>query len=647
MRTTPILLFSLVLALFLPGTAQARQDDPVRVSAVISSETARPGDQVVVAVVFDHDDGWHVHLNEPVVPPEMGGFTPIPTTITPGAPDTGEPVRFGRIQWPEAYAAKVDFLFTGNPVDYMVFGNEAVAFVPVRIADDAEPGEYRIELSIGYQACDDSVCLPPESITRTVVLTVGETSASAPGELFAGFDPSVFADPDAWGGSLPTAPETEASARSKFLGLVAVPTSDGVGGIVVLALLAAVGGFVLNLTPCVLPVIPIKIMTISQHAGASKARALALGLWMAAGVVAFWGALGVLATLASAFTDPSRLFGYWWFTLAIGLVILALGVGIMGAFQIKLPQAVYAVNPKADSAHGSFLFGVMTAILGLPCFGFVAGALLAGLAVMPPLVVIVIFLALGAGMALPYLVLSVRPGLVKKLPKTGPASELVKQVMGLLMIAAAAYFIGSGVLALLSGAGVSAGLPWWAKAVHWWAIAALVLAASGWLAVRTFGITRRIGPRVSFSALALLLSAVGVWAAVNRSEHLRNNFWEVYTPEAMAQALDAGNVVVLDFTAEWCLNCKALEATVLSRDPVKSKLIGAGVVPMMADLTSTSAPGWDTLRDLGQSGIPLLAIFTPESGPESPFWMSNAYGPQVVVEAIEAARKQGTATASR
>jgi thiol:disulfide interchange protein len=618
--------------------------DPVRVSAEISSSTARPGDQLVIAVVFNHAENWHINLNQPVVPKEMGDFVPVPTTITPGE---AAGLSFGRIQWPEPYTARVDFMFTGTPIDFLVYAGRAVAFVPVRVADDAEPGERTIPLLVNFQACDDSICLMPERLPLSVTVTIDDaTPAAAPGATFAGFRPAVFADPDAWGAGVLTPAAIEAP-KNKFLGLIAVPTTDGVAGIAVMALLAAVGGFVLNLTPCVLPVIPIKIMTISHHAGSDRGRAFMLGLWMAAGVVAFWAGLGVLATLATAFTDPSRLFGFWWFTLGIGLLILAMGVGIMGAFQIKLPQAVYMVNPKADSAQGSFLFGVMTAVLGLPCFGFVAGALLAGVALMPPLAVIVIFASIGIGMALPYLVLAAKPGLVKELPRTGPASELVKQVMGLLMIAAALYFVGSGVLALLSGMGVAAGLPWWAKAVHWWAIALAMLAAGGWLAVQTVRITKKTGPRLWFSVLALLFATAGISAAMNRTEHLRNNFWQVYSSESLVAALDAGNVVVLDFTAEWCLNCKAMEAAVLARDPVKSLLIGAGVVPLMADLTSNTAPGWDTLRSLGQTGIPLLVVFSPESGPDNPVWMSNLFNSKQVVDAIELARSRPKATAAR
>lgn len=629
------------------GGGEAERTPEVQVRAEPAAATVRPGDQAVIAVVFDHAPGWHVNLNQPVVPDVMEGFVPIPTTIRPvEAEESG--LVFGRIQWPKPYAAQVDFLFTGTPTEYLVYSGQAVAFVPIRVADDAAPGERTVTLSITYQACDDATCLPPETVERSVTLAIGEPDAGvAPAsELLAGFDPSVFADPDSWGGELAVVAGDDIG-KSKFLGVLAVPSAESAAGIAVLALLAAVGGFVLNLTPCVLPVIPIKIMTISHHAGSDRGRALALGLWMAAGVVAFWAALGVVAVLFASFADPSRLFGFWWFTLGIGLLILAMGVGIMGAFQIKLPQAVYAVNPKADSAHGSFLFGVMTAILGLPCFGFVAGALLAGVALMPPVVVVVIFASIGAGMALPYLVLAVKPGLVKKLPRTGPASELVKQVMGLLMIAAAAYFVGSGVLALLSGMGLTASLPWWGKAVHWWAIALAMVVAGGWLAVQTVRISKKIGPRAIFTALGLAFAFVGVAAAANRTEHLKNNFWVDYSPEALRAALDRGNIVVLDFTAEWCLNCKTLEATVLSRDPVKAELIGGGVVPMMADLTSTSAPGWDTLRALGQTGIPLLAVYSPEGGADTPVWTANAYGPGQVVGAIEAARGGPKATAAR
>ncbi|MEN0021284.1 MAG: thioredoxin family protein, partial [Planctomycetota bacterium] len=421
-------------------------------------------------------------------------------------------------------------------------------------------------------------------------------------------------------------------------------------GLIVIFLAAAAGGLILNMTPCVLPVIPIKVMTISQHAG-TPGRSLLLGLWMALGVVAFWAAIGVPVAALTSVTDPSRIFGFWWVTLGIGVLIAVMGVGIMGAFNITLPEKVYAVNPKADTPWGSFVFGIMTAVLGLPCFGFVAGGLLAGSATLPPVVIMAIFVGLGVGMASPYLVLSAKPGLVNKIPRTGPASELVKQVMGLLLIAAAAYFAGSGLISLVNEK------PWLGKQLHWWVVAIFVALAGGWLIWQTLKITKKPVARVVFVLLGLLLAISGAAIAESFTAKAREIYqerqaalelaaeqgadgglitttWIDWTPALFERARAEGYTVVLDFTAEWCINCKVLKAQVLNVEPVKSVLAGERVVAMTVDLTSNSAPGWGKLAEIGRTGIPTLAIFGP--GTDEP-WISGAYTPGQVVGAIERA----------
>ncbi|MCW5775759.1 MAG: thioredoxin family protein [Phycisphaeraceae bacterium] len=608
--------------------AQSLGDEKVTVRVVPAVTAAEPGGRFAIAVVIDHAPGWHTHTNSPVVPASWAGFVPIPTTI---AIKPAPGIAVGPIQWPEVHEILVDLAGTGRPEPYPVFEGTAVAFIPIEVEESAS-GEVALEVAVDLQACDDSRCLPPDTYTFALRVAIG------PGEptdaaLFAAFDASVFADRSRWGVQ-PATPPAQSSGRA-FFGIT-LPSADGVAGVVIVALLAAVGGFILNLTPCVLPVIPIKVLTISQHAGSPR-RSLALGLWMALGVVAFWVGIGLPMAFLASVTDPSRIFGVWWVTLGIGLLIGAMGVGIMGAFAINLPKSVYAINPKADSAWGSFVFGVMTAVLGLPCFGFVAGALLAGAAALPPGVVMVIFTALGVGMASPYLVLSANPKLLARVPRTGPASELVKQVMGLLLLAAAAYFVGSGVLAILSERpGGLLALPWYVRVLHWWVIAAFVLAAAAWLARRTFAITTRPVRRGAFSAIALALAGSSAFVAVDMSAKARDNFWVSFDPQLWAETRASGRVVVIDFTAEWCLNCKALKAAVLNREPVKSRLRGTSVLPMTADLTSTSSAGWTTLRDLGQTGIPLLVIDGP--GLSEP-WLSNAYTAQQVMEALDRASR--------
>jgi thiol:disulfide interchange protein len=275
--------------------------------------------------------------------------------------------------------------------------------------------------------------------------------------------------------------------------------------------------------------------------------------------------------------------------------------------------------------------------------------LLAGAATLPTSVILIIFGSLGVGMAAPYLVLSAKPGLVEKLPRTGPASELVKQVMGLLLLAAAAYFIGSGLIALVSER------PWMARQLHWWAVALFGAAAGVWLLVRTVQITSKAAPRFVFTIVAVVIGAVGVLYAMDSTAKARENYqdraaaiaaaggegqlitttWIDYSPELLERARSEGYIVVLDFTAEWCLNCKALKAAVLNREPVKSALASDRIISMTVDLTSTKAPGWEKLRELGQTGIPLLVVYGP--GLDEP-WQSNAYTAQQVMDALEAAR---------
>lgn len=661
------IMFFLVALLLSPlsmgqGRGGAFGDDPfgalggvepgqeVVVRAEISKRRVAAGDQLIAAVVLQHAPSWHTWPNKPVLPEALKGFPATATQVR--VRDLPDGVRVGPLQWPATSPEVVNY--TGEDLEIQFYKGEAVIFVPLLVDADASIGERRIVFEAFFQACDDRVCLPPTTVAVTLsfsVVALEEREGDAASALFAPFDPRVFADAGAWGREPVASAETgdiEAAPGRSFFG-IPMPSADSPGGIAVIVLLAALGGLILNLTPCVLPVIPIKVMTISQH-GKTPGKSFFLGLWMAIGVVAFWVGIGLLAVSVTSFADPSRLFGIWWVTLGIGLIIAAMGFGIMGAFQINLPQSVYAVNPKADSAWGSFVFGVMTGVLGLPCFGFVAGALLAGVATQPALVSLAIFAGIGAGMAAPYLILSMNPKWLSKVPRTGPASELVKQVMGLLMIAAAAYFVGSGLIALVNER------PYLGKQLHWWAIAIFASAAGVWLIVRTIQITKKPARRLVFGAIGLALGGLATLVALDFTANARERYeidaaaraaaegtgeivtgtWISFSEPMLQRALDEGYVVVLDFTAEWCLNCKALKAAVLDRDPVRSALREKGVVTMTVDLTSTSAPGWDKLRSLGQTGIPTLAVYGPglEGGPI----ISNAYTSQQVLGWLARAR---------
>jgi len=632
-----------------PGAGKATRQGPVAVRVESSDAAVAPGGWVVVAVTLDHEEGWHAHTNDPQLPPSWveTGFVAIPTTIKVTGP---EGITIGPIQWPKAHAILLDLTGSGTPEPYEVFEGRAVAFVPVRVAGDAAAGTMELQVEVGYQACDATTCDRPQQESYAVPLTIDPARPTPPtlsAGVFSGFDPAhlteVQAEP---AGTTPGAEPDPASAAEETDHATGEVVPEGWWQLLVVAFLGAVGGFVLNLTPCVLPVIPIKVMTLVKHGGEHRSRTLVLGAWMATGVVAFWVAIGVPMAFLNSTLDPSRvIFGNWWVTLGLGLLIAVLGVGIMGLFVINLPKSVYAVNPKADTAHGSFLFGVMTAVLGLPCFGFVAGGLLAGAATMPASQIMAVFGGLGVGMAAPYLVLAAFPQLVSRIPRTGPASELVKQVMGLLMLAAAAFFIAVGVYTLV------AERPWMATNMKWWGAVVFIAAAGLWLTLRTFQITKRPGRRAVFTLISLA-GTLGVgWFAVdstakakalhevlaptaNSSDYVIGA-WNPYTPAKYDKALADGKAVVVDFTAEWCLNCKAYKRSVLDRDPVKARLARPDVVAFEGDVTSGADPANELMERLGITGIPQLAILGPGVG--EPMLSNAATGAEVVRRIDQAA----------
>lgn len=657
------LVVSIVVVCLAGLSAQSAHAQPSagwEVSAVPSTTMVAPGGQLAVAIIVQHDPGYHTWPADEQNALPATGFEFALTTTLKLSDSAGGVVRRGAIQWAGLHEAMVPDASGMGMVSVPVFSDRAVTFVPLTVASDAKPGDVTITFDYYAQACDDSGCLMPLTQQAEVVIRVAESGSTTfdpsdvPSELatdFAAFDADVFQSAD--GASLQVqgvesaideneAAKLQATKKQRFFG-VAVPSGDTFFGVVVLSILAAIGGLILNLTPCVLPVIPMKVMAISKHAG-SHGKSILLGVWMALGVVAFWIGIGMPVAFLSSVTDPSRIFGIWWVTLGLGVIIAVMGIGSMGAFAPRLPNWVYSINPKADSAWGSFLFGIMTAVLGLPCFGFVAGALLAGVATMPSVTVLAVFGSLGIGMALPYLVLAFKPSLVNKLPRTGPASELVKQVMGLFMLAAAAWFVGAGAVAFISERpGLYVKMPWWWKQIHIWLVALFVLGGCFWLLVRTIQITPRTGRRIVFGVVSLVFASLAGAYAVDSTIKAKNNFWIPFSEEALSEALQADKVVVVDFTAEWCLNCKALKAGVLNREPVKSRLRGANVVALVADLTSNSAPGWKVLNDdLGQVGIPTLAIYSPAKSVGEIPWIANNYTAGIVLEALDAAGATGS-----
>jgi thiol:disulfide interchange protein len=592
-----------------PAQTEPTADRPVSAETAWSVDRARPGEEVALAMVLNIKAGLHINADQRQVRP-VEDFKPYPTTVQVVAASEGVAIETPR--FPRAKPIKVDYF--GEPL--MSFEGRTIIYLPMKIDPRLRPGSIEVQIKVEYQACSATYCLVPQKQLVKATLAVVESGVAA-----SQINRQLFADLNIAGPIAPAVPIDFNLFGWQF----SVERSSGGRWLLVL-IIAAFGGLLLNLTPCVLPLIPIKVIGLAPAAEDRK-RCFLLGLALSAGVLTFWTALGFLIAQVSDFTATHQLFQYPGFTIAVGTIIGIMALGMFGLFSVRLPGLIYMIDPRQEHLKGSFALGILAAVMSTPCTAPFMGAAAAWAATQAPLTTLLTFAAIGGGMALPYLILAAFPALVSRMPKTGPAGELIKQVMGIFMLAAAAYFLGVGFSTLASS---PAHPP---SKIYWWPTMGLVAAGGAWLAHRTLRLTSKTTTRVVFAGLGLALIALPLWAAQRLSQEGPIH-WVYYTPARFENAFKQKKIVVVDFTAEWCLNCKALEETVLHNRKITALLAGENIVPMKVDLTGNNPPGKAKLREVGSLTVPLLVVFAPDG---RPVFKSDFYTVDQVIAAIEKA----------
>ena len=416
--------------------------------------------------------------------------------------------------------------------------------------------------------------------------------------------------------------------------------ADGERGLWTFLLMAMVGGFILNLMPCVLPVISLKVLSLVGQAGSSTTRVRQLGLSFSAGIVAAFLALGVTVVALQAggeqlgwgfqFQSPAFVF------CLTGLVFL-LGLSLFGVVTIRLPGAGTSFGGLADgdSAASSFFNGVLATILATPCTAPFLGAALGFAFSQPAPTVFAVFLAAGFGMALPYLVLAWHPGWMRYLPKPGAWMERFKQGMGFLLMAT--------VLWLMWVLGKQLGM----EAVVWTGAFLLCLALGAWVLGSWVDLLSSGAHRLTAWAVALLIGLVGYAiflrpllmypTTAQRATVIADGDWEAFDVNRVEQHIAAGRTVFIDFTAEWCWTCKVNERTVLADAQVRARLQELDVVLVKADWTNGDPVITDLLRTFGRSGVPLYVIF-PGGRPGQPLVLPEVITTGIVLDRLEQAQ---------
>ena len=371
---------------------------------------------------------------------------------------------------------------------------------------------------------------------------------------------------------------------------------------------ALLGGLILNLMPCVFPILAIKVVGFTRHADDRRGHRLA-GLAYSAGVIASFAALGGLMLVLRAAGEQLG----WGFQLQSPAVVAALaalftliGLNLAGLFQFGsfLPSSVAAMEARHPVGN-AFLSGVLAVAVASPCTAPFMGASL-GLAIgLPALQALLIFAAIGLGMALPYLAASWAPAVARLLPRPGPWMDSFRKLMAFPMFATVAWLVWVlGQQSGIDGAG---------------ALLVLLVAMS----MVIWALTLRGRSRTVIASISLVCLALLAWAAGPNITKLQSQAsaatssgpWQPWAPGRVDQFLAAGQPVFVDFTAAWCVTCQYNKKTTLANNDVLADLRGKKVALLRADWTRRDPAITAALAQLGRNGVPVYVFYKKGSPP--------------------------------
>lgn len=409
-------------------------------------------------------------------------------------------------------------------------------------------------------------------------------------------------------------------------------------------LYAFLGGLILNVMPCVLPVIALKILGFVAQARENPREVRRLGVIYTAGVLASFLALALIViALKSAGSKAGWgfQFGNPYFLVAMTTLVTLIALNLFGVFEVTLGGRALETAAQLSSKHGAagaFFNGLLATVLATSCTAPFLGAAVGFGFAQPPLIIAVTMLTVGLGLAAPYLVLSWQPAWLKFLPKPGLWMERFKVAMGFPMLAAAVW--------LMSIVAAHYGERTW-----WLAVFLVFVALAAWI-YGTF-LQRGAKRRRLASAVTLLLLAIGYAYALESQLRWREPLspetatgslqespdgiaWQRWSPEAVIQARAAGRPVLVDFTAKWCLTCQANKKFALEIPSVRAKLKQINAVALLGDYTRFPADITEELNRFQRAGVPLVLVY-PRDATQPPLVLPEALTPGIVLEALKKA----------
>ena len=514
--------------------------------------TSRSGDAIEGVITAKVADGWHINSHTPTLEYSI----PTELKLTDGADLASAAYPQHKMQ---------TFGFTDGKA---IAVYEHTFQIPFK--GTLKSGAQNITAELRYQACNDSVCLPPNNAKATfsgaaVPALSGAEGSSPPPMGSHAFTPLSEAPKN------PTKDKLAQTFESRGLPLTLV--------------LLFIGGLALNLTPCVLPLIPITLGFFAMQSDGRRSRRFALSSMYVLGLVVMYSTLGVIAAIGG------KLFGAWLQLPAVligfAILMLVLASSMFGAFEIQPPRWIANKSQGRAGLVGALAMGLVVGIVAAPCVGPVVISLLTLVAqIGKPVLGGAMFAALAFGLGFPYL------ALLNVFPKPGEWMVQVKKAMGFVLVAMAFYFLR----------------PLIGDDIYRWGVALSLLVGAAFLFL-----SRGTAGRALRIACASLLFVAGAAFAIPRGTN-GGVKWDKYDSAALTSAAAQKKPVVIDFYADWCLPCKELDAKTFSDKAVIAEM--DRFTRVKADLTLTNDEKTQALsKQYAILGVPTI-VFIDSSGEE-------------------------------
>lgn len=609
-------------------------EDGAEIKFVLEPKSIQPGGTAKLSIEFAPQDPWYLYERSPDGERKASNGLPVLVHLDKPA--------FGTVKGPVASIEAEEKSYPDGAKANVY--TKAVTFVyEITIPADQAEGELDLAGGVGTQTCSsqEERCARPEGYDFRTKLIVAKVPVKGAGEVewLKTKYPDVKKRIQA--GSQDKAASTAVSAAdlaikqqsdNNLIGANSTETptyeprilGSDVKSLAMALFLAFLGGSILNLMPCVLPVIGLKLLSFVEQAGKDRRQIFMLNLVYSLGIISVFIALAAFTIIfQKGWGQQMQSAG---FNITMMAIVFAMALSFLGVWEIPIPG--FATTPGISrSSHrtgyeGAFLKGIVTTLLATPCSGPLLGTVFAFTAKLPSYQVALVFFTVGLGMASPYLIIGTFPRMIKLLPKPGNWMEMFKNLMGFVLLGTVVYLFSL--------------IP------HQMFLPTLILLFAIWFALWLVGRVpiyesplNRLKPWLIGGPIAALIAFGGYWVfRADKGQHELN--WIAYSPAALQKATAEGKTVLLDMTADWCPTCKVNLSVALNREAVKELVKKYDVVALKADLTEETDDTNALLDQLQSKSIPILAVY-PAEEPYRPYVLRDSVWQQDVIDLIKLA----------